>query len=68
MKQKKRPDIDLSDCSNCQGCEALCPDIFRLGPGGYMEVADLDEYPEDRINEAIANCPEDCISWLLPDE
>jgi ferredoxin len=61
---KRRPDIDLSQCSKCQGCEALCPEVFCLGPGGYMEVADRDEYPEAAIDEAIAKCPEDCLTWL----
>ena len=60
----KVPDIDLSRCSVCGGCIELCPDVFRLNPAGYMEVIPLDEYPEDRIDEAIRNCPEDCLSWV----
>ncbi len=28
-----------------------------------MEVIDQDDYPEDLVNEAIKNCPENCISW-----
>lgn len=62
----KRPDIDLARCSVCEGCQALCPDVFRLNPAGYMEVLDRPEYPEDCIDEAIAKCPEDCISWADP--
>jgi ferredoxin len=64
---KKTPDINLADCSCCQGCGALCPGIFRLNPAGYMEVAVLDEYPEEAIDEAISKCPEDCLSWLEQD-
>jgi ferredoxin len=30
---------------------------------GFVEVADLSEYPEDEVNEAIKNCPADCIGW-----
>jgi ferredoxin len=63
MAKSKAPDIDLSRCTACGGCIELCPDVFKLNPAGYMEVISLDEYPEDRIDEAIRNCPEDCISW-----
>jgi ferredoxin len=65
---KKIPDINLADCSCCQGCEALCPEVFRLNPAGYMEVAALDEYPGEAIDEAISKCPEDCLSWLEVDK
>jgi ferredoxin len=30
---------------------------------GYIEVAELDVYPESMVDEAIKYCPEDCISW-----
>ena len=30
---------------------------------GFVEVADLSDYPEDEVNEAIKNCPADCIGW-----
>jgi ferredoxin len=26
-------------------------------------VADLPVYPESEVDEAIKNCPEDCICW-----
>ena len=37
--------------------------VFRLNEAGYVEVAELPCYPESDIEEAIKNCPEDCISW-----
>ncbi|MBU2547339.1 MAG: ferredoxin [Proteobacteria bacterium] len=58
------PDIDLSRCSRCMGCEELCPGVFHFNPAGYMDVAVLDEYPEECVDEAAAKCPEDCISWI----
>ena len=30
---------------------------------GYIQVADLDVYPQDEVQEAIKYCPEDCIYW-----
>lgn len=61
---KKVPEIDLAKCSVCMGCIEVCREAFRLNPAGYMEVLELDVYPEDEINEAIAACPEDAIYWI----
>jgi len=60
---KRVPEIDLSSCTLCEGCQALCPEVFRLNPAGYMEVAELDEYPEDCVQEAMIKCPAGCIAW-----
>jgi ferredoxin len=34
-----------------------------MNDAGFVEVADLSDYPEDEVNEAIKNCPADCICW-----
>ena len=60
---KKTPEVDLSLCTACGGCIELCPDVFRLNQANYLEVVLLDEYPEDCIDEAIRDCPEDCLTW-----
>ena len=57
----RRPVVDLGACSLCEGCIAVCPSVFRLNDAGFIEVAELDDYPQDEVNEAIKNCPEDCI-------
>lgn len=63
---KKVPVIDLGDCRDCDACLAICPAVFRKNDDtGLVEVADLPEYPEDQVDEAIAVCPEDCIAWDL---
>lgn len=62
--KKKTPTIDLGACVDCEACLELCPGVFRRNDAGYIEVVDLDEYPEDQIQEAIADCPANCISWL----
>jgi ferredoxin len=59
----KKPVIDLSQCSLCEGCVEVCPSVFRLNDAGYIEVAELSSYPEMEVNEAIKYCPEDCIYW-----
>jgi len=59
----KRPVVELSDCILCEVCRDVCPEVFSMNDLGYIEVADLAEYPEDEVEEAIKNCPADCISW-----
>jgi len=59
----KIPSIDLSECTDCEVCIELCPTIFRRNDAGYIEVVELSEYPEEEVEEAIMNCPVDCITW-----
>ncbi len=61
---RRIPVIDLSRCSECQGCVEVAPEVFSYNEEtGLMEVAELPEYPEDRVDEAIKDCPEECIYW-----
>jgi len=57
----KAPVIELSECIVCGVCEDVCPSVFRLNDLGYVSVAELSEYPESEVEEAIKNCPADCI-------
>ena len=59
----KIPVVDIGDCTLCGGCVELCPEVFQLSDAGYIAVAELDKYPEEEVDDAIKNCPEDCISW-----
>lgn len=62
-----RPEIELSLCILCEVCREACASVFRLNHAGYMEVLELDEYPETEVDEAIINCPANCISWVSDD-
>ena len=55
--------IELSDCIVCGVCIEACPAVFRMNEAGYVEVIELSAYPEADVNEAIKNCPVDCIYW-----
>ena len=58
------PIIDLSRCSDCRGCIEIAPKVFCYNAAlGIMEVIECIAYPEDLVDEAISNCPKDCISW-----
>lgn len=60
----KIPLIDRSDCTDCESCIDLCPQVFRRNKEtGCIEVAELSEYPEEAVEEAMAMCPGDCIAW-----
>ncbi len=59
----KIPVVELSDCILCGVCESVCPSVFRLNEAGYIEVIERSSYPEIEVDEAIKNCPTDCISW-----
>jgi len=60
----KVPSIDLSGCTDCDGCIEICPEVFRRNETmAYVEVIELGEYPEEKVREAINICPADCIGW-----
>lgn len=59
----KRPVVELSDCIHCDVCVEACPAAFRMNDAGFVEVIDLSSYPEEEVNDAIKNCPADCIHW-----
>lgn len=60
----KRPVLDMACCTLCEGCLDLAPEVFSMNPAGdYIEVAELEAYPEDRVQEAMNDCPRNCIAW-----
>ncbi|MBW1636416.1 MAG: ferredoxin [Deltaproteobacteria bacterium] len=61
---KQYPTVDLGLCNECMGCVEVAPNIFRYNKLiGFVEVVDMDDYPQKDVDEAIKNCPQDCISW-----
>jgi len=59
----KTPVIDLSTCSQCEGCVEVCPSVFRKNEAGYIEVLDLSDFAEECVEEAMKFCPAGCIYW-----
>lgn len=57
------PSLDLACCTRCDACIEVCPDVFVLTDAGYIQVQDLETYPEAGVDEAIKYCPDDCIQW-----
>ncbi len=56
--------IDIGSCSKCFGCREIAPEIFNYNEiFGFMETADLQEYDESLVFEAMKNCPKKCIRY-----
>jgi ferredoxin len=60
----KHPVVDIGMCNVCGGCIETCPEVFKINENtGFVEVVEKDTYPVDQVDEAIKNCPLDCICW-----
>lgn len=61
---KRIPVIDADECIACGNCEQVCPEVFRLNEAlGHSEVINPHGAAEDRIQEAMDQCPAQCIHW-----
>lgn len=64
LSKKRNPVVDRSECTDCESCISLRPDIFKRNPDtGCIEVAELPDYPENDIEQVMSMCPGDCITW-----
>ena len=56
------PYIDQDECTGCGMCEEICPDVFRINDDGVSEVHEPHGATAEMIQEAIDECPVNCIS------
>ena len=60
----KKVVIDTGECVGCESCVELCPEVFEMDEEAEKAKVILPEGgDEDCIEEAIATCPSECISW-----
>jgi ferredoxin len=58
------PVINTEECIACGNCEQVCPEVFRLNEAlGHSEVINPSGAPEEKIQEAIDQCPAQAIHW-----
>ncbi len=56
--------LDEECCLGCETCVELCPQVFAMDAEkekAYVRSEAAGE--EDCIEEAMASCPAECISW-----
>lgn len=56
--------IDEEECTGCETCVELCPEVFKFDEDNEVAKVIMPEGgDEDCIEEAIDSCPVECISW-----
>lgn len=50
-------------CIGCSACVAISPNVFELNDEWKSEVIALENYDELDVDDSIAACPVDAISW-----
>ena len=60
----KKVAIDVEECIGCGSCHDLCPEVFDLNEEiEKAEVIKPEGGPEECIEEAMIECPMQCIYW-----
>lgn len=57
------PDVNET-CIGCSACVAISGEVFELNDEGLSEVVLKDSYEGLDVDDAIAACPVDAISWV----
>ncbi len=64
--------VEKIDCTSCSKCASLYPEYFRLDKDGFSETHNNGENINDaivlesdwnKIEEAMNECPGECIHW-----
>lgn len=56
--------IDQEECLGCEACVEVCPDVFRFEEDEEKAyVIEGAEGGGDCVDEAIASCPAECITF-----
>ncbi len=64
---KKKPHVN-STCIGCSACTAISGSVFELDSNGLSCVVELPNYEWHDVDDSIAACPVNAISWQEADE
>lgn len=56
--------IELGDCSSCQGCIELNPDVFEWDDNMDMPYVCRSKVTEEEVRDIMNCCPEGCIVFV----
>jgi ferredoxin len=57
-----------STCIGCSACTAISGDVFELNDQGLSHVKYCESYDGMDVDDSIAACPVNAISWQAVDE
>ena len=52
-----------STCIGCSACVAISPEVFELDSEGKSHVKPCGSYESQNVDDSIAACPVNAISW-----
>jgi ferredoxin len=55
--------IGQEKCIGCGLCAEIAPRVFTLNDEGVYEIIDPTGDEESKIQEAINECPVECLEW-----
>lgn len=61
MTPKKTYSVAKCDCSRCQACIEMCPELFSWDDINEEVVVNMECADQEAIEQAMAYCPNDCI-------
>ena len=60
----RKVNIDQEECIGCGSCHDICPEVFGLDEDiEKAYVVKTEGGPEALIEEAMTECPMQCIYW-----
>ncbi|MFO7752290.1 MAG: ferredoxin [Desulfobacteraceae bacterium] len=54
-------EIEMEECILCGICVEIAPQLFKLNDAGYIEVDVEGCSDSDILQQAVSNCPKNCI-------
>ncbi|MBX9809710.1 ferredoxin [Candidatus Gracilibacteria bacterium] len=63
----RKPHVN-STCIGCSACTAISGDVFEFDDDGLSCVKPLSTYENRDVDDSIAACPVNAISWQEADE